>query len=97
MKRFLAERPVVPLRCRGYSARSTAAGRSRAAVRPGKAAMTFASSSVTGMVSSSSSTPKVARLATPAVPAKMAQARRPAMTPSGIPASSEAAASALAS
>ena len=59
--------------------------------------MTLAASSVTGMASSTSGTRTVAWLATPAPSANSAQAHRPAITPSGIPMSSAAAASVVAS
>ena len=51
----------------------------------GKAAMTLASSSVTGMASSTSGRSTVAWLATPVAPAKTAQAQRPAIRPSAVP------------
>jgi hypothetical protein len=55
---------------RGYSVRSTAAGRRRAAVQPGQAAMRFAISNVTGMASSTAASGTVAPAGAPAAPAK---------------------------
>ena len=57
----------------------------------------LASSSVTGMASSTIGTLTVAWLAIPAASANSAQAHRPATTPTGMPMSSAAAASAVAS
>ena len=54
----------------GYSARSTAAGWSRAAVQPGQAAMRLASTKVTGMASSIGVSGTVAPVGTPAASAK---------------------------
>jgi ABC-type antimicrobial peptide transport system permease subunit len=56
--------------CGTYSARSTAAGRRRAAVQPGQAAMRFASASVTGMASSTAVSGMVAPAGAPAAFAK---------------------------
>src|SRR5580704_18665909 len=80
-----------------YSVRRTVAGRSRAASQPGPAAIRLASTSVTGTAASTSGTGTSGAPETPADPAKMAQAHRPASTPSGSPTSSAAPASALAS
>ena len=80
-----------------YSVRRTEAGRTRAASQPGPAAITLASTNVTGTAASTSGTGTSGVPETPADPANRAQAHRPASTPSGSPTSSAAAASALAS